>query len=175
MNWEKIKREYITTDTSYAKLAAKYGMTKGAIGNKAARDKWYQQRLTHINKTLTATLTVAEEEGAREIVDACGGEVSQARVLAEIAAIAFAKVPDYVKVAKTEDGKTTLEYTDMDALTDYQKAAIASIEPTAAGIKIKLHDKAAALKLLGEYTGLFGGDGVNDEGTGVIVVPEVEP
>lgn len=52
-----------------------------------------------------------------------------------------------------EDG--VLQYKDTAALTKKQQAAIASIEKTTGGLKIKLHDKLKALELLGKCLGLF--------------------
>lgn len=173
MDWEKIKAEYITTDTSYAKLAKKYGTTKGAIGNRAVREKWYEQRKTYINETLTATLEIAKADGAKEIVKSCSGEISQARVLAELAAVAFARGTDYAQIRVGDDGKYRVDFTETDALTDAQKAAVTGIELTQTGPKVKTADKLRALELLAKYTGLVDSETSDDDGTGVVVLPEI--
>lgn len=52
-DWNKIKTEYITTDTSYRKLAQKYGVNVTNIAKKASKEDWVQQR----NRNATATQT----------------------------------------------------------------------------------------------------------------------
>ena len=55
-DWQKIKTEYITTDTSYRKLAQKHGVGYSVIGEKARLDGWVEQREQFRNKTLTKTV-----------------------------------------------------------------------------------------------------------------------
>ena len=40
MNWEAIKTEYITTDTSYRKLSEKYSISRATITLRAKREGW---------------------------------------------------------------------------------------------------------------------------------------
>ena len=42
--WEEIKTEYITQGTSYAQLAKRYGISKGAVGKRATRERWVDER-----------------------------------------------------------------------------------------------------------------------------------
>jgi hypothetical protein len=55
-NWQKIKTEYITTDTSYRKLGEKYGIHYKVIGDRAKAEGWVTLRSQHQNKTLTKAL-----------------------------------------------------------------------------------------------------------------------
>ena len=55
-DWKKIKTEYITTDTSYRKLAQKYGVGLQTICNRSKAEGWIEQREQHENKTVTKTL-----------------------------------------------------------------------------------------------------------------------
>lgn len=55
-DWNKIKTEYITTDTSYRKLAQKYGVGYSVIGEKARLERWVEQREQFRNNTLTKTM-----------------------------------------------------------------------------------------------------------------------
>lgn len=76
-------------------------------------------------------------------------EISQDRVLQELAAIAFTNATDIVSV---RNGETYVK--DTDELTETQKKAIASIKMTKHGaIEIKMNDKRAALELLGRHLG----------------------
>ena len=65
-DWQKIKTEYITTDTSYRKLAQKYGVNHAVIGQRAKSEKWVELRRQHIDKTQTRTLeNISKQEASR--------------------------------------------------------------------------------------------------------------
>ncbi len=55
-DWQAIKTEYITTDTSYRKLAQKYGVNTTNIAKRASQEKWVEQRKQNASKTLSKTL-----------------------------------------------------------------------------------------------------------------------
>lgn len=42
VNWSKLKTEYITTDTSYRKLAEKYEVSQSTLRKIAAREQWVE-------------------------------------------------------------------------------------------------------------------------------------
>lgn len=76
-------------------------------------------------------------------------EITQDRVIKELAAMAFAKATDYTQiVGNTVFIKSTAE------LTAEQQAGIVGIKQTQAGIEVKL-DKTKALELLGRHLGMF--------------------
>lgn len=90
-------------------------------------------------------------------------EVSQERVVKELARVAFADATDYVQVetrtVEKNDG-TELSYqavtlTETAELSADQRAAIAGIKQGANGVEVKLHDKIKALELLGRHIGMF--------------------
>ena len=76
-------------------------------------------------------------------------EITQDRVLEELAAIAFARATDYAEV-KDE----CVRIKDTDSLTDQQIKAIAGIKEGKFGIELKLNDKEKALELLGRHLGM---------------------
>jgi hypothetical protein len=59
IDWSAIKTEYITTDTSYRKLAEKYGVHKDTIHRKAKDEGWADKRRQQIDKTQTRILEKA--------------------------------------------------------------------------------------------------------------------
>ena len=100
-------------------------------------------------------------------------EITQERVLQELAAIAFADVSDYVNV-ETEQveawgihpitGEVCLLPTgwrqcvkviNTKQLPKVKRAALAGIKQGSNGIEIKLYDKHRALELMGKHLGLF--------------------
>lgn len=55
-DWQAIKTEYITTDTSYRKLAQKHGVSYQAICHRSKDEGWIAQREQYRNETITKTL-----------------------------------------------------------------------------------------------------------------------
>ena len=65
-DWKAIKTEYITTDTSYRKLAQKYGIHYKVISDRGKDEKWVELRSQHRDKTLTKTLDkISQQEANR--------------------------------------------------------------------------------------------------------------
>ena len=77
-------------------------------------------------------------------------EVTQDRVIEELAAIAFARATDFAQIV---NGNVVL--TDTADLTESQTKAIAGIKEGKFGIERKLNDKEKALELLGRHLGMF--------------------
>ena len=101
-------------------------------------------------------------------------EISQDRVLQELAYIAFAKATDYAKVVEREatvevDGQLqplydengervkyrTVEPILTDELAEEQQRAIAVIKKGRDGFEIKPYSKDRALELIGKHLGMF--------------------
>lgn len=99
-------------------------------------------------------------------------EITQDKVLKELAAIAFSNGSKYAKVverkAYDEEGKEvvdyetgkqltykTVEFKNTDDLTEDEKKAISSIHKGRDGMKVETYDKMKALELLGRHLGMF--------------------
>lgn len=78
--------------------------------------------------------------------------ISEKQIMQELAAIGFARATDYLAV---EDGELVIKSTD--TLRKEDQAAIASVERTSNGIRLKLYDKMKALELMGKQMGMFEG------------------
>ena len=77
-------------------------------------------------------------------------EITQDRVLEELAAIAFARATDFAEV---KGGCVIIK--DTSGLSEQQIKAIAGIKEGKFGIELKLNDKEKALELLGRHLGMF--------------------
>ena len=72
------------------------------------------------------------------------------KIIEELMAIGFARATDYLSVREDK-----LEVRATDELPRSAGAAIASIERSTTGLKVKFYDKLKALELLGKCCGLF--------------------
>ena len=95
-DWQKIKTEYITTDTSYRKLAQKHGVHYNAIANRAKQEGWISQRNQFCDTTVTKTVNAISNK-----------QVDRATKLIDVSDLLLAKV------------KSLLE-TDSELLMDTQ-------------------------------------------------------
>lgn len=77
-------------------------------------------------------------------------EVTQDRVIHELAAIAFARITDYLEIRNN-----TVVIKDTAELSPGQISAIAGIKEGANGIEIKLNSKEKTLELLGRHLGMW--------------------
>ena len=65
-DWQAIKTEYITTQTSYRKLAQKYGINVTTIAKTAGSEGWVEQRKQYANETQAKTLEkISQQEANR--------------------------------------------------------------------------------------------------------------
>lgn len=59
-DWNKIKTEYITTDTSYRELSQKYGVHYTNIAKRAKKEEWKHLRQQQANTTQTKMIQAVE-------------------------------------------------------------------------------------------------------------------
>ena len=91
-DWQAIKTEYITTDTSYRKLAQKYGVSTTQICNVGRDEKWVEQREQYLNKTTAKTLEIISEQ-----------EANRAAKIHSVADKLLLKIEAMVDAAEPED------------------------------------------------------------------------
>jgi phage terminase small subunit len=99
---------------------------------------------------LAARPEVAARINEIKMIIAARAQVTAERVLAEMARIGFADITQAVRV---ENGK--VQVIDSAQLSADVTAAIAEVSETRDGVKLKMHDKRAALEALGKHLGLF--------------------
>lgn len=76
--------------------------------------------------------------------------ITRQRVMEELVAIGFANAADFLCL---QEGQAVLR-SPVDPVAG---AAIANLETTAKGVKVKFYDKLKALELLGKQLGMFAG------------------
>lgn len=56
IDWDAIKTEYVTTDTSQPKLIKKYKLNKGDVNKHSVQDKWVEARKVYRERTVEKTV-----------------------------------------------------------------------------------------------------------------------
>lgn len=99
-------------------------------------------------------------------------EITQDKVLTELAKIAFANGTDFASLMtgtvkkkiwnedtqeydETDVDEQFVHFVDTDSLPPDKKAAVSAIKETRYGIAVESHDKVKALELIGKHLGMF--------------------
>ena len=64
-DWQAIKTEYITTDTSYRKLSEKYGVSRNRVADRGKDEGWPELRVQFQDKTVSKSIQKISEKKAR--------------------------------------------------------------------------------------------------------------
>ena len=85
-------------------------------------------------------------------------EITQDKVLEELARVAFANGTDFARVV-SKNGFQAVELVNTEDVPAEKRSAIAGIKEGKYGIEVSSYDKVRALELLGRHLGLFDGKG----------------
>lgn len=179
LDWEAIKTEYITTDTSQSKLAAKYGCKRQQIGKKCRDEGWVAQRRQYVADVLAKTL---EHEAGRQsarlikLMDATGRAI-------DVALGALMDDEQFKRYVVTEEmgnvvREKQFDKIDTKALKDVVGALkelttlVRDFENIPTPAQRESQRIAAARLELERQKAAQGFDDDNDE-TGVVMIPEV--
>ena len=177
-DWQAIKTEYITTDTSYRKLADKYGIHYKVISERGKAEGWVQLRSQHRAKTITKALDIISDKQAAQVA----GLVTQAaEALLDQAVKAIGQLDRPVTIHKhtiEQDGeKTTTEWEELSAAPGAVNVAAVRHLATALkdisqvlGLKTELDRKEQEARIAALRQRSMTGDGDDDE-TGVVLLP----
>lgn len=67
-DWKAIEAEYITTETSYRKLAQKYGLNQATIAQRAKAEDWVGKRKQQASTTQAEIISAVEGEKVNRAV-----------------------------------------------------------------------------------------------------------
>jgi hypothetical protein len=147
-DWQAIKTEYITTDTSYRKLAQKYGVNVTNIAKKASAEGWVEQRKQYANETQSKTLAKISQQ-----------EANRAARIHTVADKLLLKIESMV------DSDRPLDTKGIRALT----AAVKDLKEIQS-VKSELDKKEQEARIAALKQKSMTGDG-DDDDTGVILLP----
>ena len=178
-DWQAIKTEYITTDTSYRKLAQKYGIHYKVISERGKDERWVELRSQHRDKTLTKTLCKISNKQS----DKMARIDDLADKLLEKLEQAITELDKHIIVHKnkveTADGEETTEYreavnggvVDRQGLKHIASALKDIKEVKMLRSELDRQEQEARIANLRKQTAGNGDD--DDDETGVIILPPV--
>lgn len=92
-------------------------------------------------------------------------EISQERIIQELAAIAFANGADFAEVIDEGGLFQNVKFKATETLPAEKRSAISSIKSGSSGMEVKTYDKLRAMELLGKYLGYLDGNGDKGKAT----------
>lgn len=140
---EQFCREYVVDlNATQAAIRAGYSLkTAGAIGRENLRKPTISQRIKELLKP--------KQEKPLELRE---------QVLNELRTIAFTNVDEFMETVKDPENGQSYQRIKPEFLDSPKLAAIAGVEPTRFGYKLKINDKQRALEMLSRHLGLFNAD-----------------
>lgn len=131
----------------------------------AIRAGYSENRASEIAYQLLQKTTVQSHLSQRQKDLERRTEITQDRVLQELAKLGFADIRKAVKwgdgiaIANPDSGEMEISngiaLISSDSIDDDTAASISEVSQTAQGLKIKMHDKRAALVDIGRHLGMF--------------------
>lgn len=118
----------------------------------AIRAGYSEKTASRIGPELLGKPCISAEISAAMALREARTAITQDKVLAELAAVAFSNGTDFAKVTE-QDG--IVEFVPTDQLTPEKKRAVASIKQGKFGTEVSTYDKIKALELLGKHLGMF--------------------
>lgn len=67
VDWIAMRAEYITTDTSYRKLAEKYGVSGTQVSNRGKAERWPEERERYLSNVLAKSVAKSERKKADQM------------------------------------------------------------------------------------------------------------
>ena len=141
------------------KEAFALAVARGSQQSAAYAEVWRGNRkkttLAVVASNLAHEPAVANRIAEIQMQIATRTEITAQRVLEELAKIGFASYGDFLKL--DENGRTTVDVTSLtkDQLAVISEMEINTSEDGKQRIKVKLHDKRAALMDIGKHLGMF--------------------
>ena len=145
--------------TDVRKEAFALAVARGSQQSAAYAEVWRGNRkkttLAVVASNLAHEPAVANRIAEIQMQIATRTEITAQRVLEELAKIGFASYGDFLKL--DENGRTTVDVTSLtkDQLAVISEMEINTSEDGKQRIKVKLHDKRAALMDIGKHLGMF--------------------
>ena len=179
IDWDALRAEYVAGEMSQRELAQKHGISAKSVQQHSSAEGWTRARADYRKKTAAKGIRRAQERDARSLARLL---VSVDRLTAQIERALGDGQQMHRHVLRDEDGA---EHEEVLARADWQAvrlaaSAVKDLTATARdllGIRSAAEEDAAKLAWA-RYEldkAKAGADETEDEGTGVVLLPEVLP
>lgn len=175
-DWLKIETEYITTDTSYRKLAEKYGVHYNAIASRAKHGNWVEKRNQYRIKTVTKTVKKISDKTATQAAKV--GDLADKLLIKLEQAIDELDLKVTTHKIKTEraDQETTVEFKVAEEGGTVDRAGLRQLTGALKDLKLikdeisdlERREREARIEAL-RRSNLLGDE--DDDETGVVLLP----
>lgn len=178
-DWSAIKTEYITTQTSYRKLAEKYGVHKDTIGDRAKAENWKELRRQNTDKTQTKIVEKINSKKADKVARV--DDIADKLLLKLEQAITELdrNIVVHKDKVETADGEKTTEYREAVKGGIVDRAGLKQLTAALKDLKevkmirSELDKQEQRARIANLQRQAPAGDD-EDEGTGVIILPPVK-
>ena len=182
-DWTRMESEYITTDTSYRKLAKKYGVSDVQVANVGKSECWVEKRKQYRSEVLAKTLDISAERESNRLARLMDTTSKAIDVVVE----AFADEQQFNRHIITESYGSGLTQTEERVYAKVDTKALRDLTTVLKDLTGLMRDFyniptpaqaeaqriAAARLAMDERKSAIGGDDDDDE-TGVILIPPVK-
>ncbi len=193
--YDDLKTEYATTDISYRKIAAKYGISYSTLSQMAAKENWTEARREYRNKVVSKTIAKAANMQASKLFSLMKSADKMSKVIEEVVKDSkqFNRHLVQTRTKGKEINTTTgeLEFTEKWDVEEriYKKVDTKAIRDLTSSMKdltavirniydIPTMAEKTAMDIAVERLKLEqakSGDDGDDEETGIVLLPEVTP
>ena len=139
-DWNAIKTEYITTDTSYRKLAKKHGVHYNAIANRAKQEGWISQRNQYCDTTVTKTVDAISDkqvDRAANLISVADQLLAKVKSLIETDAGVLSNTQSMKNISGVLKDIKEIQMIRSEADMREQEARIANLQRQAAKDEVK--------------------------------------
>lgn len=148
-NWKKMKAEYAKGDTSFGKLAVKYGIPRSTIADRAKREDWATLRQHVLDETRIKTVQKISDRESDILSDITSMQARAAKALYEKLLTSIENYPDGVGT------KTVRETVDVKEVT-MEDGSVKKF-PLRSSFTSDLESAVRAVATLGKLYGLDAG------------------
>jgi len=154
-NWKKMKAEYAKGGTSFGKLAAKYGIPRSTIADRAKREDWATLRQDVSDETRTKTVQKISDEESNFLAEMTSMQARAAKALYGKLLTSIENYPDGVGT------KTFRETVDVKEVT--MEDGTVKKFPLRSSFTSDLEAAVRAVATLGKLFGLDAGSALDNQ------------
>lgn len=132
IDWERMRAEYISGRASYTDLAEAYGTTKAAVGKRAQREGWHNQRTAFRQSVAKRAIGKAKDKQAEKLARLMSAADRMSELMDKITADKQQFFRQYVTDKTTDEETGTVRAVALEYVT--QKADMKALKNATAAL-----------------------------------------